>query len=125
MLDATSIGTEALAIYNEQMPPTIAKAWVSVARPPHLQRVQQTTRALCRSVGLNESAVYQTVIDVTELAYRLYLEEPRRVDIKLSALRHKDGLELRAENAGAKGRGPVRVSFPFPPASASRATSTS
>ena len=102
-------------IYNEFMPPTIAKAWVSVARPPHLRRVQQTTRALCRCVGLNESAVYQTVIDVTEFAYRLYLEEPGRVDIKLSALRHKDGLELRAENPGAKGRRPVRVSFPFPP----------
>ena len=96
------------------MPPTIAQAWVSVAQPPHLCRVQEMTRALCRSVGLNESAVYQTVIDVTELAYRLYLEQPRPVDIKLSALRHKDGLELRAENLGSKGRRRVRVSFPFP-----------
>lgn len=94
----------------------IAKAWVSVEEPPHLCGVQRTTRVLCRSAGFHESAVFQAVIAVTELAYRLYLERARRVDIKLSALRHEDGLELRAENFEPSGRSPVRVSFPFPKA---------
>lgn len=89
-------------------------AWVRVAAPLNLCRVQRTTRAFCRSAGFNESAVFQAVIAVTELAYRLYLERARRVDIKLSALRHKDGLELRAENIDPAGRRTVRVSLPFP-----------
>lgn len=95
----------------------VAGAWVRVAEPLHLCRVQRTTRALCRSAGFNESAVFQAVIAVTELAYRLYLERSRRVDIKLSALRHKDGLELRAENVDPAGRRTLRISLPFPHAS--------
>lgn len=89
-----------------------ARATVTVAEPPHLCRVQSTTRALCRSIGFNESAVYQAMIAVTELAHRLFHERSRRVDIELSALRHKNGLELVAENVAPEGRAQVRVSFP-------------
>lgn len=92
---------------------SIARAWVCVAEPTHLCGVQKTTRELCRSAGFNESAVFQAVIAVTELAYRLYLERARRVELKLSALRHRNGLELRAENVDPGGRPPVRVSFPY------------
>lgn len=79
----------------------IAGATVCVAEPPDLCRVQRATRALCRSVGFDESDVYQAVIDVTERAYRLHLERARRVDIELSAHRRRDGLELRFAEAGA------------------------
>ena len=64
----------------------VAKAWVRVAEPAHLCGVQKTTRQLCRSAGFDESAVFQSVIAVTDLAYRLYLERARSVDLKLSAL---------------------------------------
>lgn len=91
----------------------MARARVCVDEPTHLCGVQKTTRALCRSAGFNESAVFQAVIAVTELAYRLFLERSRRVELKLSALRHRNGLELRAENVDPAGREPVRVSFPY------------
>lgn len=93
----------------------IATATVRVEAPPHLCRVQRTTRELCRSAGFSESAVFQSVIAVTDFAYRLHLERPRSVDIALSALRHRDGLELRAESAGPGDPSPDRVSLPFPP----------
>lgn len=89
----------------------LARAKVSVAEPPHLCRVQSATRELCRSAGFSESAVFQAVIGVTDFAYGQYLENARPVDITLSALRHRDGLELRAENASSEA--PARVSFPF------------
>ncbi|MCM2304720.1 MAG: hypothetical protein NDJ72_08460 [Elusimicrobia bacterium] len=89
----------------------IARAKVMVAEPPHLCRVQSATRALCRSAGFSESAVFQAVIGVTDFAYGQYLGSDRPVDIDLSALRHPDGLELRAEIAGPEA--PARVSFPF------------
>lgn len=89
-------------------------AWarVCVAEPAHLCGVQKTTRELCRSAGFNESSVFQAVIAVTELAYRLHLESARRVELKLCALRRKNRLELRAENVDPGGRASVRVRFP-------------
>ena len=88
------------------------KAEVCVAEPSHLCGVQRTTRELCRAAGFDEAAVFQAVIAVTEFAYRLFLERSRRVDLKLSALRHKRGLELRAEDVDPAARALVRVSFP-------------
>ncbi|MDD5305508.1 MAG: hypothetical protein PHS14_20600, partial [Elusimicrobia bacterium] len=83
---------------------TIAKARIRVCAPPHLCRAQRTTRALCRSAGFSESAVFQAVIAVTDLAYRLYLERKRNVELTLSALRHEGGRELRAEDSAPGGR---------------------
>ena len=91
----------------------VARARICVAEPAQLCGVQKTTRELCRSAGFSEGAVFQAVIAVTELAYRLHLESARRVELRLSALRRKNGLELRAENVGPGGRAPIRVSFPY------------
>lgn len=91
----------------------VATARVRVAAPPSLCLVQRTTRALCRSAGFSEDAVYESVVLVTDFAYRLCLERAGAVDIDLSALRHRDGLELRAENS-APGGPARRVSLPFP-----------
>lgn len=88
------------------------RAEVRVAEPSHLCGVQRATRELCRAAGFDEPAVFQAVIAVTDFAYRLLLERARRVDLKLSALRHKRGLELRAEDADPASRALVRVSFP-------------
>lgn len=90
----------------------VARARVCVAEPAQLCGVQKTTRELCRSAGFSEGAVFQAVIAVTELAYRLHLESARRVELKLSALRRKNGLELRAENVDPGGLASVRVRFP-------------
>lgn len=84
---------------------------VCVDDPSHLCGVQRTTRALCRSAGFDESAVFQAVIAVTEFAYRLLLERSERVELRLSALRERRSRVLLAEHAGA-GRELVRVSFP-------------
>ncbi len=91
-----------------------ARARVRVAEPAHLCGLQRETRALCRSAGFEESAVYQAVSFVTELAYRLHLERSGPVDIELSVVRHKDALELLAENTGPAELAPLRVSWPFP-----------
>lgn len=88
-------------------------ALIRVADPSQLCGVQRATRALCRSAGFDEPAVFQAVIAVTEFAYRLLLERSRRVDLRLSALRHKRSLELKAEDADPGSRALVRVSFPF------------
>ncbi len=90
----------------------IARARLSVAEPGQLGRVQRETRAFCRRAGFSESGVFQAVIAVSELAFRLLGESEPRVDLELSAYRHRDGLELRAESGAA------RVSLPFPRAAA-------
>lgn len=91
----------------------VATARVRVASPPSLGQIQRTTRALCRSAGFREDAVYESVVLVTDFAYRLCLERSGAVVIDLSALRHRDGLEMRAENS-APGGPSRRVSLPFP-----------
>ena len=84
----------------------VARARICVAEPAQLCGVQKTTRELCRSAGFSEGAVFQAVIAVTELAYRLHLESARRVELRLSALRRKNaGLGRRIG-----GRAPRSVS---------------
>lgn len=92
----------------------IARARVSADEPGHLCRVQAETRAFCRRAGFNEAGVFQAVIAVSELAFRLLGETARSVELELSAFRRSGGLELRAETAPAPGCAPVRVSLPFP-----------
>ena len=87
-----------------------------VAEPAHLCKIQTTTRALCRSIGLGEPAVFQTVIAVTELAHRLFIERARSGSVELSAVRRKGGLglEVCAMSASAQGSPPVGLSLTFP-----------
>lgn len=91
----------------------LACAVIPVSQPPHLCNVQATTRELCRSVGLSESAVFQAVISVTEFAHRLFTARDQAGIIELSAVRRRSGLELevRAENAGAPGVPAIRVNM--------------
>lgn len=93
-----------------------ACAAIRVAEPAHLPRLQGATRELCRSVGWNESAVFQAVIAVTELAHRLFVERAQGGSIELSAVRRKGGLELEVliENDGAPELSPVRASLAYP-----------
>lgn len=86
----------------------LARARVSAEKPGELCRVQAETRAFCRRAGFNEAGVFQAVIAVSELAFRLLSETAQAVSLELSAYRHAGGLELRAES------GPARVSLPFP-----------
>jgi hypothetical protein len=74
---------------------------VAVDEPAHLGRVQTTTRGFCRSIGLDESAVFEAVIAVTELAHRRFVERSRRGLVELSAVRlgRRVGLEARADDA--------------------------
>lgn len=108
----------------------IARALVSADEPGELCRVQSDTRAFCRGAGFSEAGVFQAVIAVSELAFRLLSETAGAVSLELSAYRHAGGLELRAESGPASGGDPVRISLPFPfaggalrraPASAPRA----
>lgn len=92
----------------------VTAARVVIDEPLHLCRVQTVTRSLCRSAGFNEADVFQAVIAVTELAYALHLERSRRVDLKLSVLRRKNGLELRAEDGNCAIRVPVQVGIACP-----------
>lgn len=82
---------------------------VRVAEPSHLCGVQAKTREVCRAAGFSESAVFQAVIAVTEFAYGLILKSPR-VELKLSAVRRRGGVELLAEIP--KGRATMRLGFP-------------
>jgi hypothetical protein len=95
-----------------------ACATVRVAEPPHLCRVQSTTRDFCRSVGLDESAVFQAVISVTELAHRLFIERAQCGSIELHAVRRRGGLALDvlAENDAFPRLPSVRVRLTFTPA---------
>ncbi|MFI5361790.1 MAG: hypothetical protein ACHQ49_07450 [Elusimicrobiota bacterium] len=58
---------------------------VPVSGPSDLCRVQATTRELCRAMGMDEPTVFSTVIAVTELAHRLFVEPAREGRILLSA----------------------------------------
>lgn len=92
----------------------IARALVSAEDAGQMCRVQSETRALCRRAGFDEAGVFQAVIAVSELAFRLLSETAGAVSLELSAFRHAGGLELRAETGPASGGEPVRVSLPFP-----------
>ncbi len=83
------------------MPETPTTVSITVADPSHLCRVQTTTRGFCRSLGLDESSVYEAVIAVTELAHRLFIERSRRGSVDLSAvpLAGRLGLEVRVDDA--------------------------
>lgn len=74
---------------------------IIVTDPAHLCRVQTTTRGFCRALGLDESAVFDAVIAVTELAHRQFIERQLSGSIELSAIRHTGafGLEVKAEHA--------------------------
>ena len=77
-----------------------ASARIHVSKPSDLCQVQTATRGFCRSIGLDESAVFDAVIAVTELAHRLFIERARYGDIELSAVPGKRlALEVRAANA--------------------------
>lgn len=92
----------------------IARARVSADDPGELCRVQSETRAFCRGAGFNEAGVFQAVIAVSELVFRLLDGTAETVELELSAYRHAGGLELRAETGPSVGGAPVRVSLPFP-----------
>ena len=98
----------------------LARATIHVAEPPHLCRVQTITRELCRSVGLDESSVFQAVISVTELAHGVFIQREQCGVIQLSAVRRKNGLalEVRAENAAVPSFPPIRISLTIPFAAA-------
>ncbi len=93
------------SLYNEPMPQTTMSipmnVRISISEPAHLCRVQTATRGFCRSIGMDESAVFEAVIAVTELAHRLFIERSRSGDLELVAVPDKRGLglEIRAENA--------------------------
>lgn len=80
-----------------------------VVKPSHLCGVQAKTREVCRAAGFSESAVFQAVIAVTEFAYGLFLKS-HRVELTLSAVSRRDGVELLAEIP--KGRATMRVGYP-------------
>lgn len=72
--------------------PTTAR--IRVSRHADLCKLQMTTRGFCRSLGFDESAVFETVIAVTELAHRLFIEGTRGGAIELIASPGKAGIEL-------------------------------
>ena len=115
-----STSTSALIAKRRRKPgKCVADAAVSVAEPGHLCQVQATTRALCRSVDLDESSVFHAVIAVSELAHRLFIERARCGNIELAAIRRhrRLRLEICAKRAGAQDSAAVRVSLEFPLAS--------
>ena len=76
---------------------------VPVTGPEHLCAVQIATRQFCRAIDFNESAVFDAVIGVSELAHRLLVRTPRSGVVWLSAIKRKGGyaLEARVRLAGA------------------------
>lgn len=82
-------------------PRVLSAVTVRVAEPPHLCRVQAAARELCRSIGLDESDVFEAVIEVSELAHRLFIERGLSGDVALSVVRAKGTLavEVRAGTA--------------------------
>lgn len=79
--------------------PTTAQ--IHVSRHADLSKLQMTTRGFCRSIGLDESAVFETVIAVTELAHRLFIEGARGGSIELIASPGKAGVELEVRAGSA------------------------
>lgn len=91
---------------------------VPVASGGDLRAVQAAARRLGRSIELGESAVFEAVIAVSELAHRLLVETPRTGEVELSVVRLKAGrgLEARVVLAGGAGSPTTAASLVIPPA---------
>jgi hypothetical protein len=94
----------------------VASATLFVGDASQLCAVQTETRRLCRSVGFKESAVFDSVIAVTELAHSLFIETATCGLLELTVVRRggRLGLEVRAESVGARPAAALRLSLAFP-----------
>ena len=88
---------------------------IRIPAAQHLTRLQAITREYCRSAGLDEPSVFRAVIEVTELAHRLFTEHAECGSVELSAVRRGKGLalEVLAVNTQAGDRPAVRMSLDF------------